>query len=76
MKGETIYIYASTQRPISLGTYPKEGLVEFWNYDERQKVEIQNEVFVYAWGILRYNRKLSIDEVRNYELTYVGVEFF
>lgn len=58
-------VYYSTLRPVSIGTYPKDGMVDFENFDKRRYVkEIDHE----AWGILHYDRKLTEEECRSYDL--------
>ena len=61
----TEYIYYSTQRPVSLGTYPKKGMREIVNFDERKFCE---EIGREAWGFLRYDRRLDDKEASDYEL--------
>jgi len=56
--------YYTLHRPVSIGTYPKEGMVEFHNYDYRQ----ENEYGIEAWGWLLYDRELTSDEIEDYEL--------
>ena len=59
-----MFKYYSCLRPVSIGTYPKAGLVEFKNYDRRKFVdEIQWE----AWGELWYDRPLTDAEVYGYD---------
>lgn len=57
--------YYSTQRPIMLGGCPKRGLVEFYNYDRREMVK---EIGREAWGYVFYNRELTEEEIKEYEL--------
>ena len=57
--------YYSTQRPVSIGTYPKGGVLEITNFDFREYVE---EIGRKAWGFLTYDRKLSEQEMNDYEL--------
>ena len=57
--------YYSILRPVSIGTYPKSGLVFFLNYDRRTFVpEIGRE----AWGELTYERELTQEEMKSYDL--------
>lgn len=59
-----IYKYYSKMRPVSLGTYPKKGLIAFENFEKRAFVaEIDRE----AWAVLYYSRILSQKEVTDYE---------
>lgn len=57
--------YYSLLRPIGIGTYPKEGMLRFKNYDSRKHIQgIDHE----AWGEIWYNRELSEKEIHNYDL--------
>lgn len=57
--------YYSLLRPIGIGTHPKEGIIEFKNYDYRTYIpNIDHE----AWGELWYGRELTEKEVNNYDL--------
>lgn len=57
--------YYSIMRPVSIGTYPKNGAEEIVNFDHRQFCpEINHE----AWGYIEYSRELSEEEVADYEL--------
>lgn len=67
MKQE-VYRYYSTQRPVDIGTYPKEPenpMVGFLNYDERTSVE---HGAYHAWGELFYRAPLTADQMYEYEL--------
>lgn len=57
--------YYSTERPISIGTYPKAGAVEIVNFDERTEVE---RLGIAVWGYIDYDRELSDAEIEDYEL--------
>ena len=60
-----INIYYSTLRPVSIGTYPKEGMVKFKNFDKRTYIpDIERE----AWGYLEYDRELTRKEMESYDL--------
>lgn len=62
---EESHIYYSLRRPVSIGTYPTEGMVQFENYDSRTYIaEIGQE----AWGKLTYSRELTPQELASYEL--------
>ena len=62
---EESHIYYSLRRPVSIGTYPTEGMVQFENYDSRAYIaEIGQE----AWGKLTYSRELTPQELASYEL--------
>jgi N12 class adenine-specific DNA methylase len=62
--------YYSTQRPISIGTYPRDGgePLEIQSFDTRTPVE--NGAFQ-AWGWLEYDKPLTDKQARDYELRYV-----
>lgn len=58
------YIYYSTQRPVGPGTYPKDGLLEIYNFAGKELLPNG----IYAWGYLRYDRMLTDQELSGYEL--------
>jgi len=62
---KTEYKYYSKLRPVSMGTYPKRGLLRFENFDRREYVD---EISWWAWGVLYYDRKLTVDEILGYDL--------
>ena len=63
--------YYSTHRPVGPGTYPRAGTHEIHNYDERQYVrDAGREV----WGYIEYDRELTPEEARSYELVEGGKE--
>ena len=65
-KEQERHTYYSLHRPVSPGTYPRDGLVDFENFDRRSMVEnIGRE----AWAVLHYDRELTDRELRDYELT-------
>ena len=49
--------YYSLLRPVSIGTQPAKGFMDFINYDDRTEV-----------AELYYNRKLSDKEMLDYDL--------
>lgn len=52
-------------RPVSIGTFPREGVEEIVNFGNRTYCqEINRE----AWGYIEYDRELSEEEVAEYEL--------
>lgn len=51
--------YYAVLRPVSIGTQPKQGFMDFINYSEKT-----NE----AWAELYYNRELTVEEMAEYEL--------
>lgn len=59
------YVYYMLFRPPAPGTHPINGLCDLTDFGERMYVrEIGRE----AWGKLVYMRKLSDQEVENWEL--------
>lgn len=58
------YKYYSTRRPLDLGTCPKD-FIDKENYGERKQV-MQNGTM--AFGEVTYNRKLTDEEIYDYEL--------
>lgn len=60
---KSYYTYFSTLRPTGPGTCPRDGLVDFENFDERRMVR-----GVYCWGRVRFNRPLTEDEQKGYDL--------
>ena len=65
------YVYYLRLRPPAPGTHPIDGLADLTDFGERMYVR---EIDSYAWGKLIYKRKLSDQEVENWELT-PGKEF-
>ena len=61
---KVLYKYYSTQRPVDIGTYPRDGMVDFLNYDSRQWV---NDIGREAWGEIYYSRKLTDKELSDFE---------
>ena len=62
------YKYYSTQRPVSIGTFPKDHFkapIHLQNYDGQLPVE--GGAFR-AWGEVVYDTPLSDGELRSYEL--------
>ncbi len=55
--------YYSTLRPVSIGTQPAKGFMDFINYDDRTEVEGKE-----VWAELYYNRELTTEEMNAYEL--------
>lgn len=56
-----MYKYGMRLRGFSIGCQPMKGIIEGKD-DPSGKY----------WSILTYSRKLSDDELRNYELDYIG----
>ena len=61
--------YYSTLRPVSIGTFPKAGMIQFENYGYRRE---DNPSGRPAWGHLDYDRQLTMKEAFNYDLVYGG----
>jgi len=60
------YKYYSTQRPISIGTFPKENSpIRIVNFDRREWVE---DTMFQAWGFITYDAPLTQQQVQDYEL--------
>ena len=65
--------YYSTQRPISPGSIPGDGLANIENFGTPHFVpEISRE----AWGWAEYNRDLSENEISDYELVPAGMRIW
>ena len=57
--------YYSIHRPVGPGTFPKDGMIGFINYDRRTFIpEIGRE----AWATLAFDRELTRKEMESYEL--------
>ena len=56
--------YYALLRPVSIGTQPKDGFMDFINYDDR--TEVNGKM---VWAELYYNRELTGKEMRDYDLT-------
>ena len=50
-------------RPVSIGTHPKIGMMDFINYDTRTEVNGRN-----VWAELYYNRELTQNEMEEFEM--------
>lgn len=59
------YTYFMTQRPPMPGAMPKNGLCDIHEYDGRDYI---SEIGRKAYARLEYSRKLSDQEVKDYEL--------
>jgi hypothetical protein len=69
-----VYRYYSTERPISLGTYPKAKdnvPVNIENFNIREYVP---EIGYEAYGYLEYEHKLTDKQIFDYELYPAIVE--
>jgi hypothetical protein len=65
---EMIYKYLTLYREPGPGAVPKRGLIEC-GY-ERETTPTGRT----AWGWAKYNRELTADEIKDYELEFVGGE--
>ena len=65
--------YYSTQRPVSPGTFPREGAGRIVNFDNKQFCE---EIGRDAWGYIEYEEPLSAAQMEAYELTMGGMKKF
>lgn len=60
-----MFKYYSILRPVGIGTYPKDGMEEFKNYDKRTYIaSIGRE----AWGELLYSKRLDEKAMFSYDL--------
>ncbi len=50
-------------RPVSIGTHPKSGMMDFINYDQR--MEVSGHM---VWAELYYDRELSQKELDDFEM--------
>ena len=64
LENQKTYKYYSIYRPVSIGTYPKQGLVSFENYNNQKQVD---KIGRTAWAELIYNRALTENEMEEYE---------
>ena len=55
--------YYALLRPVSMGTQPKNGFMDFINYDDRTEVDDKM-----VWAELYYNRELTEKEMKDYDL--------
>lgn len=63
---QQFYRYYSTQRPVSIGTYPKsQKTINMTNFNERKIVD---EIGREAWGYVEYESPLTEQEMNQYEL--------
>ena len=70
---KTYYRYESTMRPVDIGTYPKQGMQGFHNYRDGKHIVLdKNGGSVRSWGCLIYDRELTENEVKDYELYLWG----
>ena len=57
--------YYSVLRPVSIGTFPKDGAQEIVNFDSRIYIE---SIGRDAWGWIEYDRELSKREYESWDL--------
>ncbi len=55
--------YYSIMRPVSIRTHPKNGMMDFINYDTRTEVNGRM-----VWAELYYNRELAQEELEEFEM--------
>lgn len=55
--------YYSIMRPVNIGTHPKNGMMDFINYDSRMEVNGRM-----VWAELYYNRELTQKELEEFEM--------
>ena len=63
------YVYYLPFRPPMPGAMPRSGLVSMEDFGDKRETPIGID----AWGKVIYNRKLTDDEVYDYELNYGGM---
>lgn len=59
--------YYSVMRPASIGAQPAAGFMDFINYDDRKEIQTHNGT-IRAWAELYYNRELTEQEMKDYEI--------
>lgn len=55
--------YLMLLRPVSIGTCPRSGMMDFINYDNCTEVN-----GIMAWAEVYYNRELTEKELRDFEM--------
>lgn len=55
--------YYMVLRPVSIGTCPKNGMMDFINYNKRTEVNGRM-----VWAEVYYNRKLTDEELKAFEM--------
>lgn len=63
--------YYSTQRPVTPGSYPKNGAIYIENYSQPN---FFHEINRAAWGFIDYDRELTAEEAAQWELTPDGMK--
>lgn len=59
------YRYYLTQRPPSIGTHPKDNIVNIEAFDYKERVEAIGRS---AFGFVEYSQPLTEQQVSDYEL--------
>lgn len=54
-------------RPVSIGTAPKAGMMDFINYDNRREIRASDGV-IWAWAEVYYDRELTQKEMEDFEM--------
>ena len=65
--------YYSTQRSVTPGSCPKDGIKEIVNFEKRI---FCNEIGREAWGYIDYDHELSATEAETYELVQEGIAYW
>ena len=55
--------YYMLERPVSIGTQPKNGMMDYINYDDKTAVDGHM-----VWAEIYYNRELTENEMTEYEI--------
>lgn len=55
--------YYSLLRPVGIGTHPKNGMIDFINFDSRKDMD-----GIRVWAILYYERELADKELEDFEM--------
>lgn len=63
-----LFMYGMRNRPFSIGTFPKEGFDRVVPEDLLSDPDLSGRYH----DVLVYNRKLSDEELYEYELDYIG----
>lgn len=61
---EKEFKYYSTHRPFDLGTFPRQNMIDFTNYDNRKYVD---DIGREAWGEITYSEPLTEQQLNDYE---------
>lgn len=63
-----MFIYGMRCRPFSIGTFPKEGFKRAGSHEMLTDLDVEDRYH----DVLVYNRKLTDEELYEYELDYIG----